>query len=390
MALEPFAERGTPLEKQWQPVKSLVRTPYNKDSVDELSRLRVIDSYGMEMDQWHFYHSISRHNASDEIRGLVAQIRRTEDQHRAEIAYMFDPNSTIAQVTIPYEHLAVAKTAAIALDEPDSYVRQVLDYALLEDYDHLQRFTILLDQMEHIDANKLTMELVEIKPGRPTWEEHLHPLDTMRDFFDSRKADPLTKLHAYGILAAEQQTHQYYAQVSYWLQNQQARQLYAEIDEIEEQHVSQYEAIIDPRTSWLEMAIDHEYNEIYTYNGYLQEEKDPAMREVWERHLHDELEHLRLWNQMYGRLEGQDATQLWPTQLPKAISFGRTNEINNYVKQVLANQVNLRADGKRFIPRDQLPSNWASAAFQREVQADQMPSIQFKPQAGPMGGGIRM
>lgn len=122
--------------------------------------------------------------------------------------------------------------------------------------------------------------LVEIKPGRATWEEHLHPMDTLRSFYDAKKADPLTRLHAMAILGAEQQTRQYYMGDAYWLKDPEARRLYAEIGQIEEQHVSQYEAIIDPRPSWIEMAIDHEYLEIYTYNGFMQQEKDPEMKSI--------------------------------------------------------------------------------------------------------------
>ncbi len=385
MAFNPFDERGTPIEKQWDAFKKIVQDPYDKESVDEFSRLRVIDAYGMENEQWYFYHQLARHTNNDEIKSAVAQIRRTEDQHRSQTSFFFDPTASILELTIAYEHLAVAITAAAAKDEPDPYIRQVLDYGLLEDYDHLFRFSILLDRLEHKDAGKITRGLVEIKPGRPTWEEHLHPLDTLRNFYDPKKADPLTKLHALGILAPEQQTRQYYASDGYWLKDSEARQLYAEIGQIEEQHVTQYESIIDPRTSWLEMAIDHEYNEIYTYHGFLQQEKDPRMKRVWEKHLAEELEHLRIWNELYSKREGKDGRQLWPEQLPQPIALDQAKAVNDYVKQVLADQVDLRASGKSFVPRDKLPRDWASGPYQQQIDAARSPSTAFQPPSGPMG-----
>ncbi|MBI2953702.1 MAG: hypothetical protein HYY30_05265 [Chloroflexi bacterium] len=386
MAFNPFAERGIPIEKQWDPIKRIVQDPYDKERVDELSRLRVIDTYGMENEQWYFYHQLARHTDNDEIREAVALIRRTEDQHRSEASFLFDPTTTILELTIAYEHLAVAITAAAAKDEPDPYIRQVFDYGLLEDYDHLFRFSILLDRLERLDANSITRRLVEIKPGRPTWEEHLHPRDTLRNFFDARKADPLTRLHALSILAPEQQTRQYYASEGYWLKDQAARQLYAEIGQIEEQHVSQYESIIDPRSSWLEMAIDHEYNEIYTYHGFLQTERDPKMKGVWEDHLAEELEHLRIWNELYNKYEGKDGRQLWPEQLPKPIALEPAQQINDYVKQVLANQVNLRAAGKNFVPKDRLPADWPSGPYRQNIDAGNSPSTNYQPPQGPVGG----
>src|SRR5437868_13095244 len=41
-------------------------------------------------------------------------------------------------------------------------------------------------------------------------------------------------------------------------------QLYAEIASIEEQHVTQYESIIDPDQTWLEQWLIHEATEVYT------------------------------------------------------------------------------------------------------------------------------
>jgi len=41
--------------------------------------------------------------------------------------------------------------------------------------------------------------------------------------------------------------------------------VYAEMDSIEEQHVTQYESIIDPQETWLEKWLLHETTEVYNY-----------------------------------------------------------------------------------------------------------------------------
>jgi len=44
--------------------------------------------------------------------------------------------------------VAVDLTANLAKNEPDSYVKQTLDFALLEDFDHLYRYACLYDYIE--------------------------------------------------------------------------------------------------------------------------------------------------------------------------------------------------------------------------------------------------
>ena len=55
----------------------------------------------------------------------------------------------------------------------------------------------------------------------------------------------ITKLHASTLMAGEHQTHDYYMNIGPTFSDPIARQLYAEIASIEEQHVTQYESIID-------------------------------------------------------------------------------------------------------------------------------------------------
>ena len=64
-------------------------------------------------------------------------------------------------------------------------------------------------------------------------------------------------------MAAEQQTHNYYMNIGPIFADPVARQLYAEIASVEEQHVTQYETIIDPTESWLGKWVLHEANEVY-------------------------------------------------------------------------------------------------------------------------------
>ena len=68
-----------------------------------------------------------------------------------------------------------------------------------------------------------------------------------------------------------------------------ARQLYAEIASIEEQHVTQYESIIDPDESWLEKWLLHECNEVWNYWSCVESEGDTRIKKIWQRMLDFEL-----------------------------------------------------------------------------------------------------
>ena len=77
-------------------------------------------------------------------------------------------------------------------------------------------------------------------------------------------------------MAGEHQTHDYYMTIGPMFADPIARQLYAEIASIEEQHVTQYESIIDPNETWLEKWLLHEATEVYNYWSCVESEEQPA------------------------------------------------------------------------------------------------------------------
>ena len=59
-------------------------------------------------------------------------------------------------------------TAALAQTVGDEHVKKALDFALLEDFDHLYRYADLLDMETHVKAEDIVGRYTEIMPGRPT------------------------------------------------------------------------------------------------------------------------------------------------------------------------------------------------------------------------------
>ena len=225
-----------------------------KMNVDPYTKTRVILMNGIEVESVLFLHQFHRNCTNNELRRDLAFMRRSEQQQQKRINWLSPIDETPLETTIGYEHLAVDLTAWLAQNEPNPYVKQTLDFALLEDFDHLYRYANLLHMDKNVPAHNLVQEYVEITPGRPTISEHRHPNEAVRFYVDFKTADIQTKLNTLIITAAEQQTMNFYMNIGSTYYNDLGRQLYQEIAMIEEQHVSQYGSLLDPNCTWLETS----------------------------------------------------------------------------------------------------------------------------------------
>jgi hypothetical protein len=367
MAVNLLQDKGTPIDQQHFTWKDLVQKPISKMNVDAFTRVRIILMNGIESETIRFSHSCARMNK--DLQASLAKVRRKEQHQQTLVNWLLPADQSPLETTIGYEQVAIEVTAALAQKEPDPYIAQVLRFGLLEDFDHLYRYAALLDRLQGVDANSITQGYTDITPGRPTVDEHRDPLDDLRDHYDKRAAKPLTKLHAYTILSGEHQTHDYYMHYGPWFADPLARQLYAEIASIEEQHVTQYESIIDPTESWIEKWLLHEANEVYNYYSCLTQEDHPQIKAIWERFLDYELGHLQFAREVCKEVERRDPAEFLPESLPEPIAYKSNRE---YVRQVLRDEGQLRADGARFVDKNQEPER--SLEYRRRMNQDGSPS----------------
>ncbi|HSN99693.1 MAG TPA: hypothetical protein VLS89_15465 [Candidatus Nanopelagicales bacterium] len=369
MALDIMKERGVPLDRQKFTWREIVNPPFSKLDADAFTRLRVIVMNGIEMESLRFQHSFAR--MSRELRRELAEVRRTEQHQQTTVNWLLPPDQSPLETTIAYEQVAVELTAAVALQEPDPYMAQVYRFGLLEDYDHLYRYTALLDRLEGKDAQNILQYYTDVTPGRPTLVEHRAPVDDVRESYNLRSAAPITKLNALTILSAEQQTQNYYANIGPLFSDPVARMLYAEIGSIEEQHVTQYESIIDPDESWLEKWLLHEANEVYNYWSCLEQESHPQIKAIWHRFLDYELGHLHHVIELFQRLEGRDAAEILPATLPDRIDYRSHRE---FVRKVLAEERHLRAVGTRIVDPAEVPESEETLAYRAQMNSEGCPS----------------
>jgi len=342
MALDLLLEKGTPLDQQKFTWRELVQVPFSKLDDDAFTRVRVILMNGIEAQALRFKHACAQMNRH--LRVELAKSRRIEHHQQTMVNWLLPPDQSPLETTIGFEQVAIEVTAAVAMQEPDPYMAQIYRFGLLEDFDHMYRYSALMDRVEGRDANNILQSYTDIMPGRPTAEEHRHPEDDVRKPYDRRSADPLTKLHALTIMAGEYMTHDYYMVVGPTFTDPVARQLYAEIASIEEQHVTQYESIIDPDETWLEKWVLLEATEVYNYYACMQQESNPRIKKIWERCLDYELGQLQHAMAIFKEQEKRDPSEILPQALPEPFKY---ESHRRFVRETLNNEVDFRAlDGE--------------------------------------------
>ncbi|MCC6553520.1 MAG: hypothetical protein IT372_10940 [Polyangiaceae bacterium] len=369
MALDIMQERGVPLDRQSFSWREIVGSPYSKLDSDAFTRVRVILMNGIEMESVRFKHSFARMNG--DLRRVLADVRRVEHHQQTTVNWLNPADQSTLETTIGYEQVAIEVTASVAQHEPDPYLAQLYRFGLLEDYDHLYRYTALLDRLEGKDSQNILQYYTDATAGRPTSVEHRAPVDDVREPYDRRTAALVSKLNALTILSGEQQTYNFYANVGPLYADPVARMLYAEIASIEEQHVTHYESMIDPTETWLEKWVLHEAAEVYNYWSCHEQEEDPRIRALWARFLDYELGHLHIAIDWFQRVEGRDAAELLPDALPAPIQY---KSHRDFVRQVLRDEVHLRAVGTRIVDPRLVPESQETLDYRHRLNTPVSPS----------------
>src|SRR5438045_2243874 len=199
MALDVLKEKGVPLDRQVFTWRELAGKTYSKLDDDAFSRVRVILMNGIESEAVRLSHACARKNRV--LQAPLARVRRVEHHQQTLVNWLNPGDQDALETTIGFEQTAIEVTASVAQHEPDPYLAQVYRFGMLEDFDHLYRFSALMDRLEGRDANALLQSYTDILPGRPTSVEHRAPEDDVRRPYDRRRAAPLTKLNALTLMA---------------------------------------------------------------------------------------------------------------------------------------------------------------------------------------------
>lgn len=358
--MNPFNEKPCKIEKCFNDWKKLYPTAYDKNATDAYTKVRTILLNGTEFEQNWFMHQLCRHTTDNNLRRDVALLRKLEQQQQKRLSYFKPKDETILETTISYEQLAVDLTAILAQTEKNKYVKAALDFALLEDFDHLYRYSDLLEMEQGITGEKLVGSYTEIMPGRPTIAEHRHPFDDVRRPI-TPDASLATKLHTMTITAAEQQTMNYYMNVgTFYAGSDLGRKLFLEIGMVEEQHVTQYESLMDPTSTWLECLLMHEYAECYLYYSAMSEETDEIAKKIWAMHYEQELAHLHYAASLLKKYEKKEWAQVIPdAEFPQLLTFNDNHEKNkHYIRNILKNTVGNTSVLEEYTDLNNVPDDY--------------------------------
>jgi len=367
MTLNLFQDRGVALEHQRMSWKDMVGKPISKLDDDAFTRVRIILMNGVELDSLRTKQVALRMNAPARV--ALAQLMRVEQHQATTINWLLGADHSPIETTIGYEQTAIEVTASVAQLEPDAYLAQGYRYALLEDFDHLYRYSALLDRLEGKDANNITQGYTDIVPSRATWLHHRAPEHDLLEPYGAH-AQLATKLHALTLTGGEYQTHDYYMNIGPVFADPLARQLYAEIASVESQHITHYGSMLNPDETVLEKLLVGEACEVWNYAGCAQQETNPRVRAIWERFLDYELGHFQVVLKLFKDTERRDPAEvLGSGALPEFIQF---RSQRNFVQRVVEEETGMRKNGTRFV--DTESEGASSLAYRDAVNGAGSPS----------------
>lgn len=364
MSFNPLKEKGINIEKQIRNWHQIVGKPYNKTDVDCYTRTRQILMNGIEIEAWGFKHQFNRFMPNNNEKQLLAEISRIEDSQQATANWLGPADQSVLETTLGYEQVAVDLTAWLAQNEPDEYVKETFDFGLLEDFDHLYRYSQFAYMREGIKPNDIVQAQTDVVIGRPTQHHHNDNGLRIRKHYDKTTATPQTKVNILTVLSGEQQTHNYYAEHGFMYGDHVLRETYAEIKDVEEEHVTMYESLIDPTESMWEKLLIHEFTEVCNYYTCVEDEVDERIKKTWELFLDIELGHLQVAADLFKKYERRDPEEVIGSEIVIPCRF---KSQKNYVKEILKTQVDKRLENEgEFTTISKLSSNWPSYKVQEK------------------------
>ncbi len=372
MTFNALKEKGIPIEKQLKSWHDIVKRPYNRMEVDCYTRTRQILMNGIETEAWGFKHCLARKCDDQDLKVLLAKIRRIEDMQQTTVNWLSPFNQTVLDTTLGYEQVAVDLTAWLAQNEPDEYVKETYDFGLLEDFDHLYRYAQWSYMYEGNNPDDILQGMTDVVIGRPTQNHHNDNAVRLRKHYDKNTAAPQTKVNILTLMSAEQQTHNYYAEHGFMYGNDDLKKTYAEICDVEEEHVTMYESLIDPKETPLEKWLIHEFTEVCNYYNCYVDEVDKRLKLIWEEMLAMEIGHLQAAANVFQKHENRDPEEIIGTEIVLPCHFESQKE---YVTNILENEIGKRLDENLgYTTIDNLPDTWVSYDAQKTVNGKGAPT----------------
>lgn len=150
------------------------------------------------------------------------------------------------------------------------------------------------------------------------------------------------------------------------------RETYAEIKDVEEEHVTMYESLIDPTESMWEKFLIHEFTEVCNYYTCMEDEPDDRIKKIWELFVDIELGHLQAAASLFCKYEKRDPEEVIGSEIVIPCRFKSQKA---YVQKVLEKEVDKRLESQgEFTTIKALPEDWPSYDVQMKQNEISSPS----------------
>ena len=374
MTFNPLKEKGIKLEKQLRTWHDICHRPFNKSDVHCYSRTRQILMNGIEVEAWNFKHCFARTCPDLETTKTLAQIRRIEDMQQTTVNWLTPYDQSVLETTLGYEQVAVDLTAWLAQNEKDEYVKETFNFGLLEDFDHLYRYAQWAYIVDGVNPDKILQGMTDVILSRPTQQHHNENHTRIRKHYDKKTASPQTKVNILTVLSGEQQTHNFYAEHGMMYGCEALRETYGEICDVEEEHVTMYESLIDPTETPFEKLLLHEFTEVCNYYNCMIDEENQQLKTIWEEFLNFELEHLRIAANLFEKHEKRDAEEVIGNEVIEPCHFKSQKD---YVAKISEAEIDKRLDCSEKMGYEKIKNisdNWENYKIQQYVNSDGAPS----------------
>jgi rubrerythrin len=174
------------------------------------------------------------------------------------------------------------------------------------------------------------------------------------------------------IVAGEQQTELFYKTHGNMYSDELARQLYSEIADVEEEHVTQYGLLGDPRETMLEKSALMQLCEAYIYFSCAQTENDPRIRTIWENFTKMEISHFEACANLIDKYEGRDIRDIVKADVIEPLVVFEPNK--NYVNKVIEEQLDLTPHNMEYKRFSDIADEWPTFRFQWKMNEAGVPS----------------
>lgn len=328
MDIDLLNDKGTPLERQ---VFARREVTISAHELDVFSRVRGILMNAVEAEQDRFLRACGR--ANDGIQLSLAKVRWVEMHQRMFIDWAMPSGQSLLRTAVDLQQAGVEISAAIARAEPDASFAWIFRHGLLDDLERMQQYSTPLDRLGCRDAQARFWDYSDASPDSVPPRRSSLDEETVAHY-DRRSAKLVTKLHALTLLATKRQAHDH-VNLATTFADPGVRELCDDIASSEERQIPRYEALIDPRETWLERWLLHEANEVYTYASAATYETNPGLRSIWERFVDYELGHVQFVAELFQSIERRDPAEVLSARLDKPLVMASQRD---FVRRVLERQ----------------------------------------------------